>query len=146
MEQSKFSFEITPTNPVAQLGFEAWVNDQCIFNTEYVEKSMLIEGVLPPDDIEAEHVIQFVLKNKKPSHTQLDRNGNIVTDATLNISNLTFDDIDMNHLVTKLAVYSHDFNGSQAPIQDEFFGIMGCNGSVELKFTTPIYLWLLENM
>jgi hypothetical protein len=23
---------------------------------------------------------------------------------------------------------------------------MGCNGTVSLKFTTPIYMWLLETM
>ena len=27
-----------------------------------------------------------------------------------------------------------------------FFGNMGCNGYVSLKFATPIYLWLLEHM
>jgi len=146
MEHTKFSFEITPTNPVAQLGFEAWINDQCIFNTDHVGKSIVVEGPMPPDGVEAEHVLKLILKGKKPEHTQIDANGDIISDAVLEISNLTLDEIELGHLVTKLAVYSHDFNGSQAPIRDEFFGTMGCNGTVELSFTTPIYLWLLENM
>jgi hypothetical protein len=44
------------------------------------------------------------------------------------------------------AVYTHDFNGSQPPVDDKFFGDLGCNGTVSLKFTAPTYLWLLENM
>jgi len=46
----------------------------------------------------------------------------------------------------KLAQYQHDFNGTGNPTIDKFYGEMGCNGTVSLKFTTPIYLWLLENM
>ena len=42
--------------------------------------------------------------------------------------------------------FQHDFNGTQPEIKDTFFGEMGCNGTVSLRFTTPIYLWLLEHM
>jgi hypothetical protein len=49
-------------------------------------------------------------------------------------------------MVTEQAVYTHDFNGTQQEIQDEFYSEMGCNGTVSLKFSTPIYLWLLEHM
>ena len=43
-------------------------------------------------------------------------------------------------------IYRHDYNGTTDPFDDEFYGEMGCNGTVSLKFTTPIYLWLLENL
>ena len=49
-------------------------------------------------------------------------------------------------MLVEQAVYTHDFNGTQPEIEDTFFGEMGCNGTVSLRFTTPIYLWLLENM
>mgnify|MGYP003352455181 CR=1 FL=1 len=42
--------------------------------------------------------------------------------------------------------YRHDYNGTGQPTEDNFFGVLGCNGTVELRFTTPIYLWLLEHM
>jgi hypothetical protein len=64
----------------------------------------------------------------------------------LSIANISFDDIKIEQLVIDQSVYHHSFNGSQAPIEDKFFGDMGCNGHVSLPFTTPIYLWLLENM
>ena len=70
----------------------------------------------------------------------------IVNDIGLKISDLTFAEIKLGHTFLENAVYHHDFNGSQAPVQDAFYGEMGCNGHVELKFTSPIYLWLLEKM
>lgn len=146
MEQSKFSFEVIPSNPQAQLGFEAWINDQCVFNTDHVDNLVLIEGLIPPDDVEAEHTLRLVLKGKRPEHTQIDNAGNITTDAVIKIVNMTFDEINLEQLVNQSAVYHHDFNGTQTPVTESFFGTLGCNGSAELKFTTPIYLWLLENM
>ena len=146
MEHSKFSFQLTPTNPIARLGFEAWVNDQCIFNTDHVHEESTITGYLPDDNQEAEHRLKFVLKNKQPEDTQLNDLGEIVQDACLQISNVVFDGIELGHMVNKLTVYQHDFNGTGELVKENFFGTMGCNGSAELKFTTPIYLWFLENL
>ena len=57
-----------------------------------------------------------------------------------------FDDIEIDQIVSELAEYHHNFNGTQPAIVDQFYGEMGCNGTLRLEFTTPIYLWLLENM
>lgn len=146
MEQSTFSFDLTPTNPAVKLGFEAWVNDQCVFDSDCVSDTVTVTGNLPSDDVEAEHVLKLVLKNKQPDHTQLSELGEILQDSCLTISNLLFDDIELEQIINNLSVYQHDFNGTQALTTDKFFGTMGCNGTVELKFSTPIYLWLLENM
>jgi hypothetical protein len=59
---------------------------------------------------------------------------------------ISFDEIDCTQIIQDLAVYRHNFNGTGADIPDQFFGDMGCNGTIELKFATPVYLWLLENM
>lgn len=145
MENSKFRFQLIPTDPAAKLGFEAWINDHCIFDQDHVTQSQWIEGDLPSDDQAGEHVLKLVLKNKNHSHTRV-VDSVIVQDAVLEIQGLSFDDIDLQQLVTDHAVYQHNFNGTGAPIKESFFGTMGCNGTVELKFTTPIYLWILENM
>jgi hypothetical protein len=87
-----------------------------------------------------------LLKNKQPEHTQLSGLGEILQDSCLIISNLKFDGIELGQIVNDLSVYQHDFNGTQALTTDKFFGTMGCNGTVELKFSTPIYIWLLEHM
>jgi len=62
------------------------------------------------------------------------------------VTEITFDEIDCTQIVHDHAVYRHNLNGTGPEIDDQFFGDMGCNGTVELKFTTPVYLWLLENM
>jgi hypothetical protein len=83
---------------------------------------------------------------KTTDHTRVDEAGNIVKDATLQISNVVIDDLDVNQLFLDKCVYTHNFNGTRPEITDTFFGIAGCNGTISFSFSTPIYLWLLENM
>ena len=92
------------------------------------------------------HVLTFVLSGKLPEHTQITEQGEIISDVTVRIQDIAFDDIEIDQIVSELAEYHHDFNGTQPSIVDRFYGEMGCNGTVRLQFTTPIYLWLLENM
>jgi hypothetical protein len=138
------SCTLATTNPEASLGFEAWVDNQKLFDTEHVQAQQSV--VIEIADDEAEHELRFVLKNKTSNHTQVDEAGNIVSDAMLVVTDLAFDEIQLGHMITKQAVYTHDFNGSGQSTQDKFYGEMGCNGVVSLKFSTPIYLWLLEHM
>jgi hypothetical protein len=146
MEQSKFSFELAPTNPQARLGFEVWVNDQCMVDMDHVTESISINVGLPNDDVEAEHVLKLVLKHKQAEHTTISESGEILNDSCLKISELKFDEIDLGFNILQTATYCHDFNGTSELTNHKFFDTMGCNGTVELKFSTPIYLWLLEHM
>jgi hypothetical protein len=132
------------TNTSVPLGFEAWVDNQKFFDTDHVQAQQPV--VVEIADIDGEHELRFVLKNKTSDHTQIDKAGSIVSDARLIVTDLAFDEIKLGDMVTKQAVYTHDFNGTQQEIQDEFYGDLGCNGTVSLKFSTPIYLWLLEHM
>jgi hypothetical protein len=95
---------------------------------------------------EGEHELTFELFGKLPAHTKIADTGEIVSDAMLEINNITLDEINIDQIFQSLAIYRHDFNGTQAPADDVFYGSMGCNGIVTLNFYTPIYLWLLENM
>ena len=138
------SCQLGTTDPLVPLGMEVWIDDQQFINIDHVQGSQDLVIELPDD--EAEHELRFVMKNKKVEHTLVDENNNIVKDAGLSITDMAFDEIKLGHMLTDLAVYTHDFNGSQPEIQDTFYSEMGCNGTVSLKFTTPIYLWLLESM
>ena len=135
---------IAPSSCDAVIGAEVWVDQHCVINYEHVNSTILFEHTL--DDCEGEHELRIVMKHKQVSHTQLDNQGAIVQDAVLTVSDLTFDGIDIMQAVTELSEYSHDFNGSQSLGTHRFYGDMGCNGTVSMKFTTPVYLWLLENM
>ena len=138
------SCTLNTTDPAATLGFEAWVDNKKFVDINHVqaEHSILIE--IPDDD--GDHELKFILKNKTAEHTQVDEAGNIVADATLSITDVAFDEIKLGHMLTELSTYTHDFNGTKDTTQDTFYGAMGCNGTVSLKFSTPIYLWLLEHM
>jgi hypothetical protein len=138
------SFELNTSNDQAELGFEAWVDDEKFVDINHVQGRQLIK--IDMSDTDGEHTLKLILKNKTAAHTKIDEQGNIMSDATLAISDLAFDEIKLGHMTTKLATYSHDFNGTKEPAQEQFYGEIGCNGTVSLGFTTPIYLWLLENM
>ena len=144
MSTALISCSIGTTDATANLGIEVWLNDQHILNQDHVAELIEFKYELPDED--AEHELRFVMKNKTTEHTKIDEQGAIVSDACLTVSNLAFDEIELKQIFINHAVYTHDFNGSQAEIQDKFYGDMGCNGTVSLKFSTPIYMWLLENM
>ena len=98
------------------------------------------------DSKESEHVLTFEMSGKRPEQTTLDADGNIIDDAVLTISGIAFDDIALGHMSTEVAKYHHDHNGTTESVTETFYDVMGCNGRAEMRFRTPIYLWLLENM
>ena len=138
------TFELNTSNDQSELGFEAWVDDEKFVDINHVQGKQLIKIDMPDDD--GEHTLELILKNKKETDTKIDVDGNIVSDTVLTVSDLAFDEIKLGHMVTELATYIHNFNGTKELTQDRFHGVMGCNGTVSLEFTTPIYLWLLEHM
>jgi hypothetical protein len=125
------------------LGTEVWIDNTCVVNVEHVDRIVHFSYEMSDDD--GNHELRIVMKHKIPEHTELDDAGNIVRDAMLVVSDIKFDEIALENLFLEHTVYTHDFNGSQPTIEDKFFGDMGCNGTVSMKFTTPAYLWLLEN-
>lgn len=144
MTTAAISFEISPSDPAVALGAEVWIDQQQIFDTDHLDSTVKISHAVLEDD--AEHELRIVLKHKLSEHTTIDAAGNITRDAVINVSKFEFEEIAVDQLISEHAVYTHNFNGSAAETQDKFFGSMGCNGTVSLKFNTPIYLWLLENM
>ena len=135
---------INTTDVLSQLGLTIKLNDDIIFNSEHINGPVDFAHELNDDD--GEHLLEFIMKNKTDKDTKIDVEGNIVKDASLIISDLAFDELELKHVFVEHAVYSHNFNGSGKNVQDKFYGEMGCTGTVSLKFTTPIYMWLLENM
>ena len=140
----KISCVIGTTDDLATLGLEIWLNDQKLFDQNHVVGKQVFEHEMSDD--EAEYELRFVMKNKTADHTKIDETGAIVKDACLTIDELAFDELLLGQLVTEKTVYTHSFNGTENTVQDKFYGTMGCNGTVSLKFFTPMYLWLLENM
>ena len=139
-----FSCRIGTTDASAALGMEIWLDDQQIFETLHVDSTVEFQTTFNDDD--GEHELRFIMKNKTSDQTQLDESGEILKDACLTIKDVAFEGIELGHMFIEQTSYTHDFNGTKAKVTEKFYGSMGCNGTVRLKFTTPVYLWLLENM
>jgi hypothetical protein len=144
MNASTFHCQIGTTDPTCPLGLEIWLDADRIYATDHVTVTQLVEATVQDDD--QPHELRIIVKNKLPEHTVIDDTGAIIKDACLIIRNICFDDIELNHLFAENSVYRHNYNGTGAWTDDEFFETLGCNGTVTFKFTTPIYLWLLEHM
>jgi hypothetical protein len=144
MTTTIFKFDIATSDAAAELGISVWIDNDCVLQIDHVKQPQTFSHTL--GDEEGEHKLRITMSGKSPDHTQIDAQGNIVQDAMLNISGISIDNIDVSQLFYTHARYTHNFNGSRPEIEDQFFGDLGCNGSVNFSFSTPIYLWLLENM
>ena len=139
------TFNLATTDATAELGFEAWIDDRKFLDIDHVTQDQQVSVDLDDQD-DIAHELKLVLKNKTAEHTRIDEHGNILKDARLRITDVAFDEIQIGHMLVEQAVYTHEFNGHGQYSKEKFYGEMGCNGTVILKFTTPMYLWLLEHM
>jgi hypothetical protein len=83
------------------------------------------------------------MSGKTCRHTEVNSDGEIIDDVFFSIDRLEFEGLDMREIFCQGRLcYTHDFNGSKPELQDEFYGIIGCNGKVCLEFSLPFFLWL----
>ena len=144
METVKISFDIETSDAECPMCVEIWLDDAVLLSHNHVQEKITFSHDISDDD--GEHKLRVVISGKTSDPTRVDDAGNIVKDATLQISNVVIDDIDVNQLILEKCVYTHSFNDTQPEINDTFHGVAGCNGTISFAFSTPIYLWLLENM
>jgi len=143
MESFEIKFRVSNTDPTIPLQLQVCIDDQTLDTFTVAKSKECVYNVTLAD---GDHELQLIMSGKIKDHTKLDPQGKIVTDAMLKFANVELDEINIDTIVQKLAVYTHDFNGTGGPVHDQFYHAMGCNGTASLKFTTPVYLWLLENM
>lgn len=143
-ETVNFQCKITNTDTSAALGMEILLDGTSMFKINHVAEVCDVEFAI--NDEPATRRLEFVMTGKHQDHTKIDKMGNILSDALLEISQIIIDDVQLGPFVFVNAAYHHDFNGTKSAVKDKFFGAMGCNGKVVFEFNTPIYLWLLENL
>ena len=143
MQTTKLGFKISATASVLDLAvcLDGKIQWQGCPGTDVQDITVEFD-----DADDQPHVLEFVLSDKMPEHTRITEQGEITSDVTVRIEDIAFDDISIDQIFSELAEYHHDFNGTRPATVDRFYGEMGCNGTVRLEFTTPVYLWLLENM
>ena len=129
--------------------------------TEYVHSTLSANNTVEYFDFDAEilegaHSLDIVFLNKTVHDTKLDTNGNIVEDLLLNIDSIEIDDIDIGNLKWTASVYTPLYpesykqhvlsSGQQISNEVKNCVNLGWNGTWSLPFTSPVYIWLLENI
>jgi hypothetical protein len=143
MESFEIKFRVTNTDPTIPLQLQVCMDDQTVDSITVTDSRDCAYTVTLDD---GDHELKLTMSGKTTDHTVLDPQDKIVTDAMLEFANIELDAINIDNMVQSLAVYTHDFNGTGVQVHEQFYHAMGCNGTASLKFTTPVYLWLLENM
>jgi hypothetical protein len=114
----------------------------------YIDNNLIFDGeITEPKELkwngdltESKHKILIELYGKDKYQTILE-NDKIVKDQILNIDSITFDEIDIGYLKhTSSTYYPNNLETINNCVN------LGWNGRWELEFTTPIYIWLLENI
>ena len=103
--------------------------------TKFIDFSVDIEE-------DQDHLLEIRLENKTSRDT-VTENNEIVKDTLLNIDSIAIDDIELGELNWSMSEFVGD--DPDRPILKRCVNL-GWNGSYRLKFTSPFYLWLLENM
>jgi len=116
-----------------------------------------------PDVIEFEHEFDegsdysliINRSGKGNNQTVVNAKGDIIKDQLLNIKKIEIDEIDIGALVYE-GVYTPDYpepwatqqRESGNDLKDSFKNVtkMGFNGEWKFTFSSPFYMWLLENL
>jgi hypothetical protein len=96
----------------------------------------------------ADHELKLIMSGKTSKHTVVGPDGQITSDIFFIINRLEFEELDMKEIfcLGRRSRHRHSFNSTQLEFDDEFYGEIGCNGTVFMPFSTPIYLWLADNL
>jgi hypothetical protein len=144
MDTVKFSCIVNTNIPTNPINLKILLDDKIMFDRN-IESEEEVHFEFNEDN--QDHILNFVISGKTDDHNIRDDDGKILDSTEISITNIAFDDIDISSIIMVNPLkYEHNFNGNGDNVEDKFYDIAGCNGTVELKFSTPIYLWILENM
>jgi hypothetical protein len=141
----EIKFNVAPPSVDRPLSLAVELDGSVIWQRDAVVEADTVTVPVPDVD-DTQHVLRLIVGNKKPEYTRIDQDGNIISDSLLKITNLTMDELDMSDHLYHFATYTHDCNGTAEQRTETMYSDLGCNGVAEIKFSTPIYLWLLEQM
>jgi hypothetical protein len=98
------------------------------------------------DDIARDQCIQLIMTGKNHTHTEIDHNGNILSDVYATVESIKFENTEVKELFCRGALcYEHNNNQQTDNILDHFYGFIGCNGTIFINFYTPINFWFIEH-
>lgn len=140
---AKLSFCVAATG--SDLRLIVRLDDEVLYDHYPTIESIYVEREFA-DHGDRVHLLSWEMQGKLPEHTEISPSGAILRDRHITVTDMAFDNIQLGHVFSQTTSYHHDTNGTTGVITQPFYGVMGCNGRAEMRFSTPIYLWLLENM
>ena len=156
-EKLKFKLELYATMwdkpPVANIK----INKKSYFNKEITgtnDKPTIIEFEHELEESKSYNLI-IDRSGKSKNQTVVNEKGDILHDQLLHIKSIEIDEIDIGSLVYE-GVYKPEYPepwatqqakaGNKLPETLKNVSQMGHNGTWTLSFTSPFYMWLLENL
>lgn len=156
-ENLKFKLELYATMWDKPPHAEVMIDDKSYFHnyiTGTQEKPNLIEF---EHEFEEGKFFELIIKRsgKGKNQTVINDKGDILKDQLLHIKNIEIDEIDIGALVYE-GVYTPKYpepwatqqRESGQDLKDSFKNVtqMGFDGTWSLRFESPFYMWLLENL
>ena len=156
-EKLKFKLELYATMwdqpPVAEikLNSKSYFKSE-ITSTEHEPTKIEFEAELSE---ESEYNLIIERSGKTTKQTIVNEKGDILKDQLLHIKSIEIDEIDIGSLVYE-GVYTPEYpepwatqqRESGQDLKDSFKNVtnMGFNGEWKFTFSSPFYMWLLENL
>ena len=138
-----FEFDVSRTPAQPPLQFHVLLNGEKVYELQSDSDHVKIAI---DDDVSKQQKIVFELAGKQSHHTRINEQQEITEDAVITVKNITVDSIAIDQIFSEKSQYQHNHNGNSNNVVDSFYGTMGCNGTASMEFTSPVYLWLLENI
>ena len=148
MNEEKLSFVVALSGTFwdRRPQFSIWLDDHQVVNSEIAslaEQEFKFERTIA----EGLHTLKIRLENKTNSDTLVE-NGEVVRDMLLNINDIIIDDISLGNLLWSaeyILDHPQQYKGQTITKLDNCVNL-GWNGTYVLKFTSPFYIWLLEQL
>lgn len=130
--------------------YTVWVDDQKYADAMIGGHSNEVEFVeFDAELTQGPHEFKIRLENKSDRDVEKDGHGTIINDLLLNVESIEIDGIDLGQLKWEASEFRADhekiINGENMTHLKNCVN-MGWNGTYSIKFDSPFYLWLLENM
>ena len=156
-EKLKFKLELYATMWDRPPHAEILIDDKNHFKSDITgteDKPDLIEFEAEFEE-DKEYALIIKRSGKSNNQTVINEKGDILKDQLLHIKSIEIDEINIGALVYE-GVYTPQYpepwatqqRESGNDLKDSFKNVtqMGFNGEWKFKFTSPFYMWLLENL
>ena len=150
VEKLNFKIKLSGTFWNKRPQFSVWLDDAVVVRSELQADPHVV--AFERDITEGKHTLSIRLENKEDSDVVKDNadsdNYTIIKDMLLNIDDIEIDNISLGKLIweTKFVLDRPIEYQGKTITEFERCVNLGNNGTYILEFSSPFYLWLLENL